>query len=163
MKLYLRSFKTRFGLFSVAVNASDAVVATAFGDRTALLRRLPRGGEWSPQEDSQRGAAARQQVEEYSEGNRTRFDIPLALVGTEFQRRVWQALEGIPFGQTRSYAEIARDLESSPRAVGNANGRNPICLLVPCHRVIGSDGAMAGFAFGVRLKQELLQHEGARP
>ena len=88
--------------------------------------------------------------------------MPLAPAGTAFQQRVWKALLRIPFGRTRSYGEIARELRSSARAVGRANSTNPVCLIVPCHRVIGADGSLTGFAFGEDLKRRLLEHE-ARP
>ncbi len=85
--------------------------------------------------------------------------------GTSFQKRVWAELAAIPFGQTRSYGQLATALGQSgaSRAVGRANAANPLALLVPCHRVIGADGALGGFAFGVPIKQHLLTHEGAWP
>ncbi|WP_458526539.1 methylated-DNA--[protein]-cysteine S-methyltransferase [Onishia taeanensis] len=104
---------------------------------------------------------ARAQLEEYFEGLRHRFDLPLAPKGTDFQRRVWQALATIPFGETRCYAEIAEQLHcrGGQRAVGAANGKNPLAIVVPCHRVIGSDGRMTGYAGGIGRKQWLLGHE----
>ncbi|MGM0784185.1 methylated-DNA--[protein]-cysteine S-methyltransferase [Billgrantia gudaonensis] len=106
-------------------------------------------------------ARARQQLEEYFSGARQAFDLPLAPRGTDFQRRVWDALATIPFGETRSYAEIAEQLrcKGGQRAVGAANGKNPIAIVVPCHRVIGSDGRLTGYAGGIGRKQWLLAHE----
>lgn len=104
----------------------------------------------------------RAQLDAYFAGARTEFDLPLDARGTPFQRRVWEALREIPFGQTISYAELARrtgDVKAV-RAVGAANGRNPIPLVVPCHRVIGADGSLVGFGGGLDRKRWLLRHEG---
>jgi methylated-DNA-[protein]-cysteine S-methyltransferase len=105
------------------------------------------------------------QLAEYFRGQRRRFDLPLAPPGTDFQRAVWQALADIPYGETRSYGEIARAIgkPSAVRAVGAANGRNPLPIVVPCHRVIGSDGSLTGFAGGLAAKTCLLELEGALP
>lgn len=102
------------------------------------------------------------QVQEYLTGNRKTFSLPLDLKGTEFQVRVWSALLNIPYGETRSYKEIAIQLknEKAVRAVGTANGRNPISLIVPCHRVIGSNGTLTGYAGGLKIKEKLLKLEG---
>jgi len=107
--------------------------------------------------------ACRDQLKEYFAGTRRRFDIPLAPSGTAFQKSVWQALSGIPYGQLRSYRDIAEILNKSRavRAVGAANGRNRLPILVPCHRVIGSDGSLTGFAGGLDAKRALLKLEGA--
>ncbi len=154
------TFHTSFGPFSIAVNEGGAVIATAFGDRTALLTRLPR---CRLLEGSRFATAAREQVLAYFTGARRSFDLPLAPRGTEFQHRVWAALQQIPFGATRSYGQLAAELgnPAASRAVGRANATNPICLIVPCHRVIGSDGSLTGFAFGEDIKRRLLEHEGA--
>ncbi|MBL6688260.1 MAG: methylated-DNA--[protein]-cysteine S-methyltransferase [Pseudomonadales bacterium] len=107
--------------------------------------------------------ACRDQLKEYFAGTRRRFDIPLAPSGTAFQKSVWQALSGIPYGQLRSYRDIAEILNKSRavRAVGAANGRNRLPIVVPCHRVIGSDGSLTGFAGGLDAKRALLKLEGA--
>lgn len=101
------------------------------------------------------------QLEEYFEGRRTSFDVPLAPVGTEFQRQAWDALVRIPFGETVSYGEQAEMLgdRNKARAVGAANGKNPIPIIVPCHRVVGSNGHLTGFAGGIDTKAWLLDHE----
>ena len=96
---------------------------------------------------------------DYLAGKRADFDIPLAPSGTAFQQRVWEALREIPRGETRSYGALAKKLRSSARAVGRANATNPICVTVPCHRVIGMDGSLTGFAFGVETKRRLLALE----
>jgi methylated-DNA-[protein]-cysteine S-methyltransferase len=103
------------------------------------------------------------QLAEYFRGDRRRFDLPLAPRGTDFQREVWRALADIPYGETRSYSEIARAIgrPRAVRAVGAANGRNPLPIVVPCHRVIGSDGSLTGFAGGLSAKTCLLELEGA--
>ena len=105
---------------------------------------------------------AQQELEEYFQGSRKRFTVKLDFAGTEFQNRVWNALRTIPFGETRSYGEIADQIGSSKavRAVGAANGRNPIPIIVPCHRVIGADGTLTGFAGGLEIKARLLALEG---
>lgn len=107
--------------------------------------------------------AARAQLGEYFAGCRRTFDLPLGAVGTPFQRRVWAELARIPFGQRISYAELARRVESPRgfRAVGAANGRNPLPIVVPCHRVVGSNGKLTGFAGGLPAKAWLLGHEAA--
>jgi len=105
--------------------------------------------------------ACAQQVEEYCAGKRTDFDLELAPTGTEFQRAVWNALLEIPYGETRSYGEVARAIgqPKAARGVGSANHANPIGLIVPCHRVIGADGSLTGYGGGLPLKQALLAHE----
>jgi methylated-DNA-[protein]-cysteine S-methyltransferase len=108
-------------------------------------------------------ASARAQLASYFSGERTDFDLPLAPRGTDFQRRVWMELRAIEFGETTSYGDIARKIGSpkAVRAVGAANGRNPIPIIVPCHRVIGSNGSLTGFGGGIERKHWLLAHEGA--
>jgi methylated-DNA-[protein]-cysteine S-methyltransferase len=91
---------------------------------------------------------ARDQLQEYFDGKRLSFDLPLAPEGSAFQKRVWAALCAIPLGETRSYADIARAVGSAPRAVGGANGANPIPLFIPCHRVIAADGSLGGYSGG---------------
>lgn len=106
---------------------------------------------------------AARQIGEYFAGARKAFDLPLDFRGTDFQKSVWSALLAIPFGETRSYAEIARQVgrPTAYRAVGAANGRNPISIVAPCHRVIGTGGALTGFAGGLEAKKLLLGIEGA--
>ena len=121
---------------------------------------LPRGEDWHAR-DTGVLRAARAQLGQYFRGERRRFELPLAPQGSEFQRRVWQALLAIEYGRTCSYADIARALgdAQATRAVGAANGRNPIAVIVPCHRVIGADGSLVGFAGGLERKRYLLDHE----
>lgn len=118
-----------------------------------------RGGDWV-RNDAVFVDAVRQ-LQEYFDGNRVTFEIPLAPDGTDFQRRVWMALRDIPYAQTVSYGDIAREIGNPKgmRAVGLANGRNPISIIVPCHRVIGSNGSLTGYGGGIERKQWLLEHE----
>ena len=155
---HFSTFKTPAGEFSVAVDAAGAVAATAFGGKRALGARLQKG---SLVADPRKTATARAQVKAWFGGTRRDFTVRVSPAGTPFQKRVWGALRRIPFGQTRSYGDIARSVGSSPRAVGRANATNPVCLIVPCHRVIGSDGSLTGFAFGEAVKRRLLGFEAA--
>lgn len=119
---------------------------------------------WCPGETPLLTRAARQ-LGEYFEGRRQHFELPLEPRGTAFQRAAWAALAEIPYGQTRSYAEQAAAIGNprATRAVGAANGRNPLPILLPCHRVIGANGALTGFGGGIEVKHWLLSHEGIRP
>ena len=101
------------------------------------------------------------EIEEYFAGKRRSFDIPLSMSGTDFQRLVWKALQTIPFGETRSYKDIAIQIGNPKacRAVGMANNKNPVAIVVPCHRVIGHDGSMTGYAGGINVKEYLLDVE----
>jgi len=110
-------------------------------------------------------AEAAEQLDEYFAGRRDAFDLPLTLHGTEFQQRVWSALLEIPYGETWTYGELAEHIgqPTASRAVGLANGKNPIGVIVPCHRVVGADGGLTGYGGGLNRKQSLLEHEGALP
>jgi methylated-DNA-[protein]-cysteine S-methyltransferase len=103
------------------------------------------------------------QLEQYFKGKRQHFDLPVDIIGTDFQIKVWKALAQIPFGETASYADIAKKIKSpkAVRAVGTANSKNPICIIVPCHRVITNTGKLGGYAGGTKLKQALLDLEQA--
>ena len=135
------------------------------GDATALTglhMGIPAGGvDRAWRRDPAPFAAATEQLEAYFGGELRAFDLPLAPVGTAFQLEVWQALRAIPYGETRSYGELAATLgkPGASRAVGLANGRNPIAVIVPCHRVIGADGSLTGFGGGLPRKRWLLTHE----
>jgi len=104
-------------------------------------------------------AEVQKQLDEYYSGERTEFDLPLSEHGTPFELAVWARLREIPYGETTTYGELARELGSVPRAVGRANGRNQISIIVPCHRVIGADGSLTGYAGGLQAKRLLLEHE----
>jgi methylated-DNA-[protein]-cysteine S-methyltransferase len=160
MRQFYDTFSTSLGDFSVAVAADRSVIATAFGGLQELRERF------TPDEvihDPARTEDVRREVIEYFSGKRRRFTVPLSASGTMFQQQVWSALQRIPFGKTCSYGELAAELgkPEASRAVGRANATNPICLIVPCHRVIGADGSLTGFAFGEEIKRHLLEHEGA--
>lgn len=116
---------------------------------------------WTRREGGFAEAAA--QLTAYFAGQRTEFDLPLAPVGTRFQLVVWEELARIPYGKTVSYGQVAAAIGKSPvasRAVGLANGRNPISIILPCHRVIGADGSLTGYGWGLDRKEWLLRHEG---
>jgi methylated-DNA-[protein]-cysteine S-methyltransferase len=114
---------------------------------------------WPRDDDAFAGVA--DQLDGYFAGRRTRFDVPLRMAGTPFQRAVWAALREIPFGSTTTYAELAAGIgaPTAARAVGAANGRNPISIVVPCHRVVGRDGSLTGYAWGLERKAWLLRLE----
>jgi methylated-DNA-[protein]-cysteine S-methyltransferase len=136
------------------------LVASDEGLRAVLFG----GGGIRPEGRSPILPAAAAQLEAYFDGDLTTFDLPLELHGTEFQRGCWLALASIPYGQTVSYGEQARRLglgSDAARAVGAANGQNPLPIVLPCHRVIGADGSLTGFGGGLPMKRFLLEHEGA--
>jgi len=124
--------------------------------------KRPEGPPVNGQEDPRPFARIVRQLDEYFAGGRREFDVPLAPQGTAFQRRVWDALLGVAYGRTATYAEIARAVGNpkAVRAVGLANGRNPIPIIIPCHRVIGSDGTLTGYGGGLPIKRKLLELEG---
>jgi methylated-DNA-[protein]-cysteine S-methyltransferase len=122
--------------------------------------RMPDPAGFGPREDAAFEETARQ-VAEYFTGGRTEFDLPLAPHGGAFELRVWELLRAIPYGETRSYGDLARELgdPALAQAVGSANGRNPISIVVPCHRVVGADGSLTGYAGGLDRKRYLLDLE----
>ncbi|MDR2514229.1 MAG: methylated-DNA--[protein]-cysteine S-methyltransferase [Christensenellaceae bacterium] len=133
------------------------------GAAITALRFVHQGEAQSPQTPLQ--ALAARQIAEYLAGKRKRFELPLAPQGTAFQQAVWQALLAIPYGETLSYGQLAARLGSpkAARAVGSANGRNPIALVIPCHRVIETSGGLGGYAYGLPIKRALLSLEGSLP
>lgn len=150
------------------------VLAVSGGALTAIYFETSRhgppsleGADWVEDDGSRPASAvlalARRQLEEYFAGTRTTFDVPLAATGTGFEQRVWTALRAIPYGTTTSYGLLARKLGDprATRAVGAANGKNPIPIIVPCHRVVGARGELTGFGGGIDRKRWLLEHEGA--
>ncbi|OCA62879.1 cysteine methyltransferase [Aeromonas piscicola] len=146
---------TSCGELLVAINARGLVHV----DFVAGLRALPDMSGW--QQDGEALAPYLAEFDAYFTGRLQRFTLPLAAHGTAFQQAVWQALRDIPYGETRSYSEIARTIgkPSASRAVGAANGRNPLSIIVPCHRVIGQNGSLTGYAGGLPIKQQLLALE----
>ena len=160
MKHSYDTFETPLGTFSVAVDATGQVVASSFGGAEELCTRF---GVATLARDPGALASVRRETAEYFEKKRQEFSLRLAPHGTLFQKCVWAGLQRIPFGETRSYGQLAADLGlgRASRAVGRANAANPVCLYIPCHRVIGADGSLTGYAFGEELKRRLLEHEGA--
>jgi methylated-DNA-[protein]-cysteine S-methyltransferase len=138
---------------------SDRGLAAILWQNQRSNRAAARGATEDPHHPVLR--AARRQLEEYFALKRKTFDVPLDFVGTPFQKRVWSALLTIPFGETRTYGEIAQDLgdRNATRAVGAANGKNPIPIIAPCHRVIGASGSLVGFGGGLDVKAALLDLE----
>ena len=148
-RMQIRTIDSPIGPLTLAVDADcGALTAIRFGDE---------GGR----DDSPALVLAQRQLEEYFRGERTRFDLPLQPKGTPFQLAVWRALTEIPYGTTASYGDIARAIgrPKAFRAVGMANHCNPIPIIVPCHRVIGSDGGLTGYAGGLEIKRALLELE----
>jgi len=141
--------------------ASHKGLAGVWFERTKPGRVRPRGDVESVRHPVL--VKAERQLGEYFAGRRQAFELELDFIGTPFQRSVWKALLTIPFGQTRSYGEIAKQVgrPSASRAVGAANGRNPVAIVAPCHRVIGSTGALTGFGGGLDVKERLLRLEGS--
>ena len=146
----------------LTIVAEDGQIRCLYMD---LQRHRPGDDELGEPEPRGRDAApfhaAADQLDAYFEGERTTFDLPLAPVGSEFQQRVWAALQEIPYGQTESYGELAERIGSpgAARAVGLANGKNPIGILIPCHRVVGADGSLTGYGGGLDRKRQLLDLE----
>jgi O-6-methylguanine DNA methyltransferase len=149
---FIWHYETPIGRLGIA-EANGAVFHLLFDGNDDLL-----GCERA---ESQALKTASRQLAEYFDGKRTCFDFPLSLNGTAFQRSAWQALQTIPFGETRSYKDVAIQIGSpkAARAVGMANNRNPIPIVIPCHRVVGSNGSLVGFAGGLGVKQYLLDLE----
>lgn len=156
-----RHFDSPLGPIQVLLNARGALVYLGFAEHEPRERMLMRLLPAAADPEGAALEALRQQLLEYFAGRRRTFDFPLELQGTPFQRRVWAELQRIPFGRTFSYLDLARRLGDPKltRAVGTANGANPVSILVPCHRVIGRDGTLTGYAGGLERKRELLALE----
>jgi methylated-DNA-[protein]-cysteine S-methyltransferase len=151
--------------YTVVPSPVGDLVLTAAGDaldRIGFAARTPVDPAW--RRDDPAFAEAARQLAEYFAGDRRAFDLPLAPAGTPFQRQVWAALTTLPYGATTSYAGLAERLgrPGSARAVGAANGANPLAIVVPCHRVVGADGTLTGYAGGLAAKRALLALEGHR-
>ena len=153
-------------IFWDSIESPFATFAAWVDDKGRLLRfHLSAAGASKVDSRAERNAKAlgevRRQVGEYAKGKRQDFDLELDAQGPEFNRLVWKALLEIPFGTTTSYGAVAKKIgfPKSARAVGAANGANPIALIVPCHRVIGADGSLTGYGGGLPLKRKLLEHE----
>jgi methylated-DNA-[protein]-cysteine S-methyltransferase len=163
---YTTTMESPCGPLLCVVDEAGAVVRIEFVNGRESLKITGRMREHGIEviEDAGRTAGLRGQLAEYFAGARREFDLRLAPEGTPFERSVWEELRRIPFGETRSYGEIAQAIgrPGAARAVGRANGANPIPIVVPCHRVIGSDGSLTGFGGGLEAKSRLLEIEGRR-
>tara|TARA_B100000676_G_scaffold309729_1_gene374139 strand:+ start:2010 stop:2531 length:522 start_codon:yes stop_codon:yes gene_type:complete len=157
------SFPTPLGPMVALLNEAGALARLDFCDGPVDLQ----SGRWRDQPVRPDPNAIRQvseQISDYFAGHLREFKLSLAPVGNTFQQQVWQLLQQIPYGETRSYGELARQLDMThgARAVGRANGLNPIAVVIPCHRVIGADGKLTGYAGGLHRKAALLELEAAR-
>jgi methylated-DNA-[protein]-cysteine S-methyltransferase len=158
----VRTLRTPLGVFRVAAS-TDSVLSVELPRKRsepALERWLRSHGAQAAEPEVLRAALA--QLREYFAGRRRQFDLPVDPAGTAFQRRVWDAITAIPFGETTAYGRVAVALGGPQlaRAVGAAVGTNPIPIIIPCHRVIGADGSLTGYGGGLRMKVWLLRHEG---
>ena len=150
MQIYTTCYRTAIGPFEITGNQKAILTITFNKEPSVTDRDLPECIK-----------ECMRQLDEYFNGRRKKFNVPLQLEGTVFQKAVWRQLQKIPFGQTASYGDVARAVGSPKafRAVGNANNKNPIPVIIPCHRVIGTDGKMVGFGGGIWRKEWLLDHE----
>ena len=151
-------------IYSVLESPLGDLLLTGDGGSISGLFTVPHAVEpATARRDDAAFAGAAEQLGAYFAGELDAFDLPLAPAGTPFQRRVWDALLTIPYGETATYAELAAAIgrPGAARAVGHANGRNPISIVIPCHRVVGSDGTLTGYAGGLDRKRALLDLEGA--
>lgn len=162
----------RHAVVDTTIGTLDVVIDTVAGDDRLLGIYFP--GHWTQPDQALWGprvgseaplfVRVRDQLEEFFVGRRTRFDVPLDLRGTPFQRAVWDVLVEIPLGRTTTYGDVARRVGSrNAQLVGQAVGHNPVSIIVPCHRVVGSDGTLTGYAGGLDRKRWLLELEGALP
>ena len=150
MNHYYDNFDTPLGMMEITAN-HEAVLSIHFVEHAQAVR------------SNTATDIAKQQMREYFDGKREHFDMPMTPQGTEFQKRVWNALTTVAYGKTCSYSDIAQKIENpkAVRAVGSANGKNPMTIVVPCHRIIGSNGSLTGYASGTDRKAWLLNHETA--
>lgn len=153
---YIKYVETKLGKIGI-IEENSKIVKVIIGeenDRNSKDKNVE-------EKDTKLLLEAKKQLEEYFEGKRKAFDLPLEQKGTEFQKRVWKALEKIPYGETRTYKEVAKMVgnEKASRAVGMTNNKNNIPIIVPCHRVIGSNGKLVGYALGLDMKKYLLDLE----
>lgn len=163
MNAYVDSVGSPAGELAFAVDGEGALVALHFveGDGDHGVEEALEDEGFVVSCDEGKTARAREELREYYAGERREFGLPLLLVGSEWQKAVWRELTRIPYGETRSYGEIADRLDrpGAARAVGRANATNRLPLVVPCHRVIAADGTLGGFNGGLHLKERLLEHE----
>jgi len=149
MKLYQSTLKNDFGIITLTFSDEGLHTLNLNGNKENIVFELSKSNEYLTQ------------LKDYFNGNRKHFDLPLILVGTSFQRKVWEYIQHIPFGETQTYNEVAQGIghPNAQRAVGNALHTNPIPIIVPCHRVVRTDGGLGGFGLGIDVKQKLLDFE----
>lgn len=149
---YVNVYKTKIGNITI-INDGEYLTNITLNDNEIPSNSLKTENEIAKK--------TIKQIKEYLDGKRKEFSIPIKLNGTEFQKKVWQALQFIPYGETRSYEDIAKIINSPKacRSVGTANSRNPIAIIIPCHRVITKSGGLGGYAYGLEIKQKLLNIE----
>lgn len=158
MTLVYQDFKSPIGVLYLVANESHLTAVVMKTNWPAFKSRQPNLSKGT----NKILARTYTQLERYFKGEKVKFDMPLELSGTPFQRKAWQGLCKIPYGKTSTYKQQALMIKNpkAVRAVGSANGANPLCIIVPCHRVIGSDGSLAGYSGGVSAKRFLLRLEG---
>src|SRR5919202_4049299 len=163
MKAYVDEVESPAGLLAFAVDENGALIRLHFveSDYGSVMEEDLEDEGYVVEADESRTAKVLGELSEYTSGRRMTFDVPLAFAGSEWQKVVWRELTRIPFGETRSYGEIADNLgrPGAARAVGRANASNVLPVVVPCHRVIAADGTLGGFNGGLPLKERLLAHE----
>jgi methylated-DNA-[protein]-cysteine S-methyltransferase len=163
VKAYVDEIASPAGPLAFAVDEEGALMRLHFveSDYGPVMEQELEDEGYAVDSDQARTAGVRTELSEYVDGRRKTFDAPLAIVGSEWQKAVWMELTRIPFGETRSYGEIADSLgrPGAARAVGRANASNVLPVVVPCHRVIAADGTLGGFNGGLHLKERLLEHE----
>jgi methylated-DNA-[protein]-cysteine S-methyltransferase len=163
VKAYVDEIDSPAGPLAFAVDEEGALIRLHFveSDYGPVMEEVLEDEGYAVEVDETRTADVRKELSEYANGDRMTFDVPLAFAGSEWQKAVWAELTRIPFGETRSYGEVADALgrPGAARAVGSANARNVLPVVVPCHRVIAADGTLGGFNGGLHLKERLLEHE----
>jgi methylated-DNA-[protein]-cysteine S-methyltransferase len=163
VKAYVDEIDSPAGPLAFAVDEEGALIRLHFVESNygPVMEEVLEDEGYAVEVDETKTAAVREELSEYANGRRKTFDVPLTLAGSEWQKTVWTELTRIPFGETRSYGEVADALGSpgAARAVGSANARNVLPLVVPCHRVVAADGTLGGFNGGLHLKERLLEHE----
>ena len=159
--LFIKYYHSPLGTYLLASSRQGVVCVTTANEAETRLARWERHNITRTQQANEHNDALAQQLDDYFAGELRRFGVPLDLRGTPFQIRVWKLVRGIPYGETRSYRQLACFLKptSSPRAVGRALGSNPVAIIVPCHRVIEADGSLTGYAGGLPIKRALLDLE----
>lgn len=155
--MYYDIYDSPVGNIIIATDGKNLTEVRIKGDR--YFKKIP--SDWIHNAKQPIIIQAKKQLAEYFSGKRKKFDIPFLLLGTEFQKKVWHALEGVPLGKTISYKQLAKKVgnPNAIRAVGTALGRNRICIIIPCHRILSSDGSLGGYAAGLTAKKKLLDLE----